>query len=176
MRKNVIKLVVAGCLGLGFLALAQELPGYMRKWSEDQLATRAAPSDPTLSDGGVPSLADCTDTEGMLLDSVYAYRVSVCAPGTAVLDGGSAKIWVLDRDRCRWMRDPLLDESIIATSSGGRKCIQFPDREVGVSTGRVLAACDTVGFWNPDGGGQLNDGGSNCSVQIKGALRRSTVP
>lgn len=144
MRRLLTKLLVlvgvAGATGV----FAQELPGYTRLFQETQILSRAAPT---------------AATEGMLLDSVYAYRVSVCTASGQTLTSGTLQMWVYDSDRALWMRNPAADETI---SVSGVRCQEFPDRLTGVSVGRMLPACASV----------VVSSGTTCSVQVKSFLRR----
>lgn len=119
-----------------------------RSLSESQALTRAAPT---------------ASSDGMALDNLAGYRVSVCAESGQTLSGsGNLRAYLYHGDVGLWMRNPALD---LAVSVSGARCQVFPDiepaaREIGENH-RVLYAADTVGV----------SGGTTVTVRIDGATR-----
>lgn len=146
MRRLLTKLLVLAGVAGATGVFAQELPGYTRLFQETQALSRSAPS---------------AATDGMLLDSVYAYRISVCTASGQTLTSGTLQMYVYDTDRALWMRNPAADETISVTA-GTQRCQEFPDRLTGVSVGRMLPACASV----------VVSSGTTCAVQVKAFLRR----
>lgn len=149
--KNAAKKLVAV---VGLLALtvnAQQLPGYTRYWSETQALTRS-PATP----------ANATD--GLLLDGVKYARISVCTASGQTLTAGTLRAWYYNPDRALWTRNVDGDLTISVTAATQR-CQTFPDKETGVSVGRLLYACDSVTV----------SSGTTCSVDIKAFTLRGAL-
>ncbi len=114
-------------LGLGLIGGAA-WAGF-RPWTENQTAAgRTAPS---------------TDaTEGLSLDRVVAYQVTVCAETGRTLSGaGTLDAYWYNPTLLKWVKNPGLALSVTASAV---RCMTFPQSTVGSPQGRVLYAANGV--------------------------------
>lgn len=119
-------------LFLPMLASAQDAAGTVRRWSEAQALTRAAPT--------VSCLA--ATPEGMDLRSVRGYRLMVEADSGQTLSGaGNLRAYYYDFTVGAWARTPELDVAVTLT---GVRRQAYADVTSPVRTGCVLYAADTV--------------------------------
>lgn len=117
--KKATLLAVLLCAGVAF--------GYRRSTTESQALTRAA-----------PTLA----TEGLDLDKVTHYQVTVCAETSRTLSGaGTLAAYWYNPGLAAWVRTPGLDLTVSATAV---RCMSFPQSRVNSGLGRVLYAATGV--------------------------------
>ena len=115
------------CLLLSPLsALAQDAAGSVRRWSESQALTRAAPT------------GSCLDTSavGMMLKQARAFRVMLEAPSGQTLTGGKLEAWYYDWGPGVWYRNPANDLAV----TSGLSAQAWEDLPAYVGTGCVLYA------------------------------------
>lgn len=143
---KALKLLVVLAAGA---ALAQTPPaGTTRVWQESQALTRSP-------------AAPASATDGMDLNNVYGLRVTVCAPASETLTGGSLRVWLYDYNLGLWTKDTTLDMTVAASTPA--RCLTFPDQFTTVPYGRVLVAADSVTV----------SSGSAVTVQIQAYLFRN---
>lgn len=107
-------------------AFAQEDPSGVRTVSAAQSLTQSAPT---------------LVTEGLDLNDVEGFRVTVCAASGQTLSGaGSMQAYLWDNDLGLWARNPDLDFNVTATT----RCQVSPDFQVMVAAGRVYFAATGV--------------------------------
>lgn len=117
------------------LAAAQDPTGSVRRWSEAQALTRAAPTASCLA---------ASSPEGMDWRNVRGFYVRVEADTGQTLSGaGSLRAYRYDFSGAAWVRVAELDLAVPAGASGLRR-YAFGDRATYVRTGCVLYAADGV--------------------------------
>ncbi len=126
------------CLLLLFLpaaAMAQDPTNSVRRWSEAQALTRAAPTASCLA---------ATSPEGADWRNVRGFNVTLEADTGQTLSGaGNLRAWRYDFILAAWVRVPELDLTVPAGASGLRR-YGWGDRTTEVRTGCVLYAADSV--------------------------------
>lgn len=133
-------------LFLPLLASAQDAAGTVRRWSESQALSRAAPSSSCLATSGA---------EGMDLRNVRSFRVILEAESGQTLSAGTLLAYVYDFSLAAWVRNPDLDKTVSVTS-GTQRRQAWPDQSVIVRTGCVLYATSSV----------TASGGTTATVRI----------
>lgn len=122
-------------LAFPLAASAQDAAGNVRRWSEVQATTRAAPS--------VSCLA-ATSPEGMDWRYVRGFYVQLAADSGQTLSGaGNLRAWRYDFTVAAWVRVPELDLAIPAGAAGLRR-YAWGERATYARTGCVLYAADGV--------------------------------
>lgn len=128
------RLLLLLCLLPG-VALAQDAAGTVRRWSEAQALTRAAPTTSCLAS---------VSPEGIDWRGVRGFYLILEADSGQTLSGaGSLRAWHYDFTFAAWVRVPELDLTVPAGASGLRR-YAWGDRSTEVRTGCVLYAADTV--------------------------------
>ncbi len=97
-----------------------------RTWTENQILTRLAPT---------------LVTEGMDLNEVLGYRVTVCAPAGATITGGAVKCYLRPIATAEWQ---ACEADMSFTPDTGSQCYSTPDILVTVGFGRVLYGTNSL--------------------------------
>lgn len=119
---RLLRLGLIAALALPGLAFAQKVA----TWSETQALSRSAPT---------------SASEGISLDNAEGFRVSISAPATRTISGGSLLCYFYSTALARWARCPT---SMDLTPGTGVRDWSSADFESLVGGGRVLYATSSV--------------------------------
>lgn len=119
-----------------FAVDSSQPPGSARRWGEVQPEDR-----------DIPTLA----TEGIDLRGVTSFYVAALAETGETFTGGSLLAWRYDTGTARWCRAETWDLSL--ADAAGEGAYSFPEKEVHVSSGRLLYA--SVDMLLSDGDGTV---------------------